>query len=296
MSQATREATTILINDYFRHLGYLKRSPLTLKVYKVDINNFTDYLISKNLNLTMLKKGDSVFYVKFMSQRNLHPNTIHRAVSSLRGLYRYLVDQNAVKSNPFNGLLLPKAPQRLPKTVTRSQMMDVFSVLEQDNSYEGVRNLALIELLYCGSRSGPVRDLKFKNLDMEKRAIKVIGKGDVEQVYPFTVKAATAIEKWTKIRVTSPLSKGHVFTDKRGKALHPTKFIKIIHDIFEPVQAGVSPHWLRHSFATHMLDAGVDITQVSKLLHHKNLDTTMIYIDIGEDKLKNVIDANHPRG
>ncbi len=279
-----------IAQEFIRYQKYMRRSIRTLDCYRSDLNIFSAYLDGRKLSILSIDQPVIDKYVKASLGKGNKIRSVMRHLASMRSMYTWLIKEKCILHNPTTGYLLPKAPKRFPIAFTECEIKQLFINLEKNSSYEGIRNLAIVELLYSGPRSGNVRDLQVKELNMEDRYIKIIAKGNEEQIYPFPNKAHKSLELWLKIRKGNGMSKGRVFTTRRGMALSDSEFLNTIKNVCHKIKPGATPRNFRATIATHLASAGADGMDINHILHHKSMDTTLIYIEMSARQTANVID------
>lgn len=229
------------------------------------------------------------------------PRTRARKLSSLRSFYRYLVRNGHAKRNVGDEVMSPKLPEGVPRSIT---VDEIFSMLEADieDTPLGRRDLAMIELLYgCGLRASELVAVEIERVDRKARTVRVLGKGRKERVVPFGSKAAAALARWLEVRpalLGDRVDPGVVFLNRRGGPLSTRGLRDRLHRRVLEVALGrrVTPHMLRHSFATHLLDGGADLRSIQDLLGHASLSTTQRYTSVSVERLRAVYDRAHPLG
>lgn len=258
------------------------------------------------------------FLVEFQ-KRGCSPSTTGRKLSSLRSFYRFLLREDYTKLNPFAGLALPKKQKRLPKVLTAEEvgrLLDAPKALAKEATkqdtpakqawaeYAGLRDSAILELLYStGMRIGELAQIRDKDVDLLSSVVKVMGKGKKERMCPLGGPAQRAIRKAQEGRERLAGLWGHagekgvVFLNKNGGRLTPRSMERMMKKylLYANLNPEMTPHALRHSFATHLLDAGADLRSVQELLGHASLSTTQIYTHVSIERLKKVYEEAHPR-
>ena len=272
-------------------LDYLRAerdaSPLTLRNYSADLAAFqawrkVDWM---NVDAFCLRA-----YLVHLNERKYDRPTIHLKMSALRSFFRWLLRSEKIKSNPVVGLTLPKKHRKLPKFLTIQQIESLLKA--PDN----VRDRAILEVLYsAGLRIHELTGLNDDDLDVLGEVVRVRGKGKKERLAPLGAPAVEVLQKYLDERGRS--ARGPLFVNRFGDRLTPRSVQRMLKKYL--MQAGLdpslTPHKLRHSFATHMLDAGADLRSVQELLGHANLSTTQIYTHITPERLKKVYEKAHPR-
>ncbi|WP_050635379.1 tyrosine recombinase XerC [Candidatus Stoquefichus sp. SB1] len=292
------------IHDYLDYLKYQKNySPLTIDGYQRDIEQFTVYLIEQNIN----SFGDVEYaflrgYLTKLHQENLSAKTINHKMSSLRGFYRYLLNQELIVDNPFLLVDSLKEPQRNPDFLYIDEMIALLDSIEINTSL-GRRNKAMLELMYAsGLRCSEVVELTIPQIDFSRQLLLIHGKGNKDRYVPFHDYAAQWLKDYMSEDRKELMAKKHqehsyVFVNKLGGKMTNRGVEDIVNRVMQHFDATkkIHPHTFRHSFATHLLQQGIDIRVVQELLGHTNLSTTQVYTHITNQHLKEVYDHAHPR-
>ena len=284
------------MNRYLdKFLGYLEieknYSKHTLLNYRLDLEEFLRFI-----DKTLIERVDYLVLRKYLGQlrtKKLKPRTLSRKLSSLRSFYRFLHKEKFVKNNPALLLLSPKLDKILPKFLSEEEM-EKFIESPSDKKDLGLRDRAILELLYSsGVRVSELVALNVEHVDLISQIAKVAGKGKKERLVPVGSKAIKAIKGYldNRIKQTSAL-----FLNKNGTRLSDRAIRTIVNKYIKQasINTEISPHVLRHSFATHLLNRGADLRSVQELLGHVNLSTTQIYTHVSTDRLKKVYDNAHP--
>lgn len=281
------------VDKFLRYLEIEKNySGHTLLNYRLDLEDFGKFLGTtalENVDYLQLRK-----YLAILKEKNLKSRTIHRKISCLRSFFKFLVREGYIKTNPVLSLSSPKQEKRLPSFLTEEEM---FKLIEAPTGEDerSLRDRAILETFYStGMRISELVGLSQDDLDFIGGVVKAKGKGKKERLLPIGEKALTAIRNYLDKRKKQTDA---VFLNKMGRRLSDrgvrnivSKYIKIT-----SLRQGISPHSLRHSFATHLLNRGADLRSVQELLGHANLSTTQIYTHLTTEKLKSVYDKAHPR-
>ena len=243
-----------------------------------------------------------------LQRRGLAKRSVARAVSGVRTFYRFLSSRRGLEVNPARGVRTPKLEKRLPVFLDRSQLEELFrfaEVLAQSGEFQAVRDLALIETLYAtGMRLSELAGLNLADVDLVSDQAKVRGKGKKERLLPLGSYAVRALRRYYRARDqllgALPAGKGDhraVLLSARGARLAPRTIQAIVRRYFAAIggESGLKTHSLRHSFATHLLDAGADLRAVQELLGHSSLSTTQVYTHTSVERLKKVYQQAHPR-
>lgn len=286
-------------------------SPNTLKAYARDCSEFLAYLTEYHGGASWSWGGvDRLTMRGFMgrlTKRGLSKRSVARALAAVRGLYRYLATNDAVSANPARAVGSPKAERHLPGYLDRSQIDLLFKLAESraaSGRFEDVRNAAILEMFYStGMRLSELQGLNWQDIDTVSQQVKVRGKGRKERIVPVGDHAIRALRNyersWHEIpaSVRGKTDRAAVFVGRTAKRLGVRGIQKIVGGFLDTVaeEAGLSTHSLRHSFATHLLDAGADLRAVQELLGHASVSTTQIYTHTSVERLKEVYRKAHPR-
>lgn len=274
--------------DSFLH--YLKEelnySEYTIKNYQLDLTDFFKYVNASNIDFLNIENIHVRGYLKYLDTCNLKNTTISRRISALRTFYNYLLEKGFVKNNIFLNVKNPKLEKKLPNYLNYTEMEELLASIDISNS-EGLERRLLIEMFYStGCRVGEMVNVKISDIDFYNKTIKVMGKGSKERIVYYGDYASKYLEDYLKNKDR----KGYLFTNKKGEKLTIEEVEYIVRDIMKhiSIKTHVTPHTLRHTFATHLLNNGADIRTVQELLGHANLSTTGIYTHVSSDRLKDV--------
>tara|TARA_B100001564_G_scaffold168068_1_gene141158 strand:+ start:406 stop:1296 length:891 start_codon:yes stop_codon:yes gene_type:complete len=286
------------LKDFFNYL-YVEKglSQNTVKSYKRDLDNFLNWSNkSQKSNYINFNEVQINKYISFLFKSKLKSSSVNRKISSLKALYLYLVKKNIVNSSPVNEIVTPKQEKYLPMSMSEDEVDRLLESPDLTIEIE-IRDKAMIELLYAtGTRISELLNLKIIDMDTQRCVIKVIGKGSKERLIPFGESALEAINNYLAVRKNS--TSKEVFLSNRGTKLSRVAFWKRIkiYLIRTNLKESISPHTLRHAFATHLLNRGADLRSVQLLLGHSDLSTTQIYTHIAKQRLGEVLKKHHPRG
>ena len=269
----------------------------TITAYENDILSFLNWVKNTpNLNYLNLKEEDINKYIAYLFKSKLKSSSVNRKISSLKSLYLYLVKKNILKDSPISEVITPKKEKYLPSSMSEDEVDRLLKSPDSSNKTEK-RDKAMIEMLYAtGMRISELVNLKLTDVDMQRSVAKVFGKGKKERLIPFGEAALEALSEYVSEREKS--ASKEIFLSNRGKKLSRVAFwqrIKI-YLLRENLKNSISPHTLRHAFATHLLNRGADLRSVQLLLGHSDLSTTQIYTHIAKQRLSEVLKKHHPRG
>ncbi len=287
-----------------KYIIYLKSeknySKLTVKNYAIDLESFYNYIKNNHLDYLNLSRDDIREYLKYLDLLKLKKTTISRNLSSLRSFYSYLVILNVIKLNPFKLIKNPKKDKKLPIYLSYEEFEELISKIRNDN-YLCDRNRLILELLYAsGVRVSELTNIKLCDIDINNKTIRILGKGNKERIVYFGDYAKEALDNYLKYNRNELLKNKEsdfLLINKNGDRLTYRGVEYLIDKIVEEtsIKYKISPHVLRHTFATHLLEGGADIRSVQSLLGHSSLATTQIYTHITSDYLKNVYHKSFPR-
>lgn len=264
----------------------LNYSDYTIKNYQLDLTDFFKYVDKSNIDFLSIENIHVRGYLKYLDTCNLKNTTISRRISTLRTFYNYLLEKGFVKSNIFLNVKNPKLEKKLPNYLNYTEIEELLASIDTRTD-EGLERRLLIEMFYStGCRVGEMVNVKISDIDFYNKTIKVMGKGSKERIVYYGDYASKYLEDYLKNKD----KKGYLFTNKRGEKLTIEEVEYIVRDIMKhiSIKTHVTPHTLRHTFATHLLNNGADIRTVQELLGHANLSTTGIYTHVSSDRLKDV--------
>ena len=268
----------------------------TVKAYEADISSFFQWLDNEDLKYKNLQEDHINQYISFLFQRKMRSSSVNRKISSIKSFYIFLVKRNFLKNSPLNDLVTPKQEKYLPESMSEAEVDKLLNSPDVTNKIEN-RDKAMIEMLYAtGMRISELVNLKITDVDMKRCVVKVFGKGSKERLVPFGETALDSLKSYLNYREQS--SSKEIFLSNRGKKMTRVAFwqrVKV-YLIRENLKNSISPHTLRHAFATHLLNRGADLRSVQLLLGHSDLSTTQIYTHIAKQRLSDVLKKHHPRG
>ncbi|WP_309296428.1 site-specific tyrosine recombinase XerD [Kangiella sp. TOML190] len=276
-------------------------SSATLASYRTDLKVFADWLAKRKKRLLDVDIIDLQDYLQFRYQQAYNNRSTARFLSSSRKFYRHLLQNHLIKSDPTLNIDSPKVQPPIPKSLSEQ---DVESLLEQPDldSVMGLRDKAMLEVLYSsGLRVSELIGLELNQVNLQQGVLRVIGKGDKERLVPLGEQAIEAISHYIR-QARSELAKSQqldpLFLSKRGKMMTRQTFWHRIKYYAQQIgiRDKISPHILRHAFATHLLNHGADLRTLQMLLGHSDLSTTQIYTHVAKERLKQLHSQHHPRG
>ena len=276
-------------------------SPLTIEAYSRDLSNYLNYLKSKNVKrIKDIKPKYIRNYIEYLNLMDLSTSTIARNVSSIRSYHKFLAFENISKDNPASLLYIPKKSKRLPDAIPEEDISLIIDSIDTASKFYQ-RDKAIIELLYSsGLRVSELCQLEISNLFFEDELIRIVGKGSKERLLPMGSKAKLYLNDYIdglRVLLTKNSRTSYIFVSRNGNKL-TRAMINIILKKWvaqSGIQKSVSPHTLRHSFATHLLEGGADLRFVQALLGHSDISTTQIYTHVDRHYLKEIYKSHHPR-
>lgn len=286
------------IDDFLLYLENEKNySELTIINYRKDLTEFLIYF--ENDNLTKVTRNDIKGYLKYLFDIHNKSTTVSRKISSLKSFYKYLKEKDLIKINPILSIRYPKKEKNLPKFVQYNELEDIISSSKEGEL--GNRNYLIIELMYStGVRVSELVNIKLNDIDLEDKKIRIMGKGSYERFVFLGDYAIEALKDYINGKRKEQLKgrqEDFLLLNKDGYKLTTRGIRKIIDGIISrtSVKIKVSPHTIRHTFATHLLDNGCDLRSVQEMLGHKNINSTEVYTHVTSERLKEVYFKSHPR-
>ena len=290
-------------NDIERFIKYLKEqknySKYTIINYKEDLEFLKVYLEKEGIFYLDVDYSVIRLYFNYLDSFNYSKGTIAKKITSARSFYKYLARNNKIKSNPFALCSLPKKDNLLPKFLYYNELEEMFSSCCDSNL--GIRNRCILELLYAtGMRVGELVNIKLNDIDLKEKYIKILGKGNKERIVYFGDYAKEYLEKYIYEARDSLLKNkksDYLLINNSGTGLSARGVELIIKNIIKEtsIKSNITPHVLRHTFATHLLNEGCDILSVQELLGHESLRATQVYTHITNEGLRNIYNVSHPR-
>lgn len=278
----------------------------TVNSYYKDICEFQEFIVQERMAAGLLQIRNNRIcknYISYLSSQNLASSSISRKLSSLRSFYDFFLKSGDVSANFFDEVEAPKAPKRLPKMIKENEIEMLFSICDQ-NTPLGLRNYCILEVLYgCGLRVSELCGLEIKDIDFNELSILVHGKGSKDRVVIMFEQMAQDLRRYIStyrldlLYLSKDQENRHVFLNKNGTTLTPRGVRVILNKLISNCGESfhLSPHMLRHSFATALLNHGADLRSVQELLGHENLSTTQIYTHVTFENVKKSYELSHPR-
>ena len=290
-----------IVSRYRRYLKLEKGySANTLDAYMRDVDKLYRYLAVEQVNVLDVKLEDLEHFAAFISDLGIGPRSLARILSGVRQFYRFLVIDGYLEVDPTELLESPNQPDHLPEVLSTAEV-DLLEQAIDLTKWEGHRNRAIIEVLFsCGLRVSELTNLKLSNLYIEEQYIRVMGKGSKERLVPISPRALDELNYWFAERNVMKIKPGeedYVFLNRRGHHLTRTMILIMIkrYAVEAGIKKTISPHTLRHSFATSLLEGGADLRAIQAMLGHESIGTTEIYTHIDTSTLRQEILEHHPR-
>jgi len=293
----------MMLNVFLDYLKFEKRfSPHTVDAYQGDLNQLADFLNSVHgvTDPSDIKVGHLRSWMVHLLEEGCVPRTIHRKMATVKSWFRFLRKRGVVDANPASRVVLPKVGKRLPTVIDESEMRRLFELVEWGAEFEGVRDRLVMALLYqAGLRRSELIGLKTGNIDTARRTLKVTGKGDKSRIIPFGENLALQIEHYLSKRceVIQNIWTETLLLGRAGKPLSEKQVYLMVRKYLSMVttRQHMSPHVLRHTFATHLSNRGAELTAVKALLGHSSLAATQVYMHNSADRLRRVYLQSHPK-
>lgn len=273
------------ISQYLEYLEIEKGLALnTIDAYRRDLYDFADF---SGCSANEIDRTKINSYIRTLKEKNYAPSSIIRKIASLRGFFKWTYSMDIITKNPASTIEQPKVPQRLPKVISLKEIEEMLH-----SNLTPIQSV-IIELLYsCGLRVSELVNLKMNDMDLSSKYIRCFGKGSKERIIPIGKKAVEKIENYKPIR-ENIIKKYNLDTRKflisnNGRLLNRQDVYNFIHNKGKEIHKNISPHTLRHSFATHLLENGADLRVVQELLGHSDVSTTQLYTHISKKRLKEV--------
>lgn len=292
----------MLINSFLEYLSLEKQySKHTIIAYKADLFAFKDFCEVEYAqeNLLEIHYAQVRGWVVSLVNAEFSNITINRKVSSLKSFYKFLQKAEQIKDNPLSRHKALKVAKKVQVPFTALEINSVIHNIEKENGFESLRNKLLVELLYStGIRRAELINIKEADISFLDKTIKVLGKRNKERFVPILTSVLNTLNQFLALKTKNKLNSEFLFVTSRGNKLYETLVYRVINSYFSKVssKAKKSPHILRHSFATHLLNEGADLNSVKELLGHSSLASTQVYTNNSLDAIKKVYNQAHPRG
>ena len=289
------------VNKYLEYLKYQKNySNYTIDSYKTDILEYLEYLKRENLNYKNIVYSYIRFYLMYLKEEKKDTNSsIDRKLSALRGFYKYMANEKIVKTNIFSLVNGPKKDKKLPRYFEYNELEELFNACDISTSL-GQRDLLILEMLYAtGIRVGELVNIKVNDINKSERKIIILGKGNKERIVEYGDYCEEILNLYLKegYRDLNKEGSKYLLLNKNGGVLTERGVRYLLDKIIKntSINKNISPHMIRHSFATHLLNEGCDLLTVQKLLGHESISATQVYTHVSTDRLKEVYYNSFPR-
>ncbi len=287
-----------IVDQYLEELEFVRRySLMTVEAYKGDLLAFRDFSIScSKLNIEDITEKFIKSFLMKLSQSGLDKNSISRKLSAVRGLLKYAFQNNYIEINPTSDLTNPRLSRKLPGIISVDSIDMLYKIIDQKDD-DPILVKAIFEVLYgCALRRSELCNLLSIDVDLNEKTLRITGKGDRTRIVPIGNKSKQVLEKYIHQRQNIFNGK-YFFTTSDGEKIYPQMVYRLVRKYLSQITdiKKRSPHILRHSAATHMLDNGADILAVKEILGHQNLSTTQIYTHVSIERLKSTYKKSHPK-
>jgi len=292
----------MLIDKFLDYLQKEKNySAYTLQAYRTDLSAFEKYLQSHDKNLLQAGTKDVRYWIASLSEQKMSEKTINRKIASLKSFYKFLLKTQSIDKNPTEAVTGLKVRRKVPVPFSQDEIQNLFDSDLFDDDYEGIRDKCIIHLFYTtGIRRAELINIKPGDFDFLKKELKVTGKRNKQRIIPLLDSSIEIIREYIQVKEKEFSGKeiqDYFFLTRKGKKMYEMLVYRVINSYLSRVSVKhkKSPHVLRHSFATHLLNNGADLNSIKELLGHSSLAATQVYTHSGIEQLKNVYKKAHPR-
>lgn len=298
----------MLVTQFLRYLQTQKNySEHTVSAYQRDLGEFQEFLLAHYSKDGIEAQGSASLvsykqiraWLASLLQSGQSPRTAARKLATVKSFFNYLHRQQILSANPAEKIQSPKFSKKLPAFVTEKETHKLLEDIEFPDTFEGIRDRCILEILYgCGLRRAEIISLTITDIDLYQQQVKVSGKGDKDRIVPFGKAVSTAIEEYMARRISEGYGeKSSFFLRKNGESIYPSLLYRVLRKYMGLIDAPQqkSPHVLRHSYATHLLNGGADLQAIKELLGHSSLAATQVYTHHSLDRLKRIHNQAHPR-
>jgi len=295
----------MLQDRFIQYIEFEKRySKHTIIAYKKDLAQFFIFI---QHNYSLNHPGDITYamirlWIVELMNNEIAPRSINRKLSTLKTYFNFLLKEDLISVNPMGKIISPRTPKKLPFFIEKDKMDMLFSRVDFGEGFEALRNRLILELFYAtGMRESELLQLQVSDIDSSNLTLKVLGKRNKERLIPFSIRLNKMIDNYLSERqklIFNPVDKnGFLFVSSSGKPLYPKYIYRLVVKYLSMITSldKKSPHVLRHTFATHMLNNGADLNAIKELLGHANLSATQVYTHNTVEKLKTIYKQAHPR-
>ncbi|MCH8317670.1 MAG: tyrosine-type recombinase/integrase [Bacteroidetes bacterium] len=290
-----------MIDSFLKYIQYEKRySRHTITSYKTDLSQFTNYL-SDVYEFSDLRKADYHIirsWIVFLVESGMVARSVNRKIASLRAFYKFLQKNNHISSNPVAKIIAPKIKKKLPTFIEQQNLAALLDDFEFSDDLAGIRDKLVLELLYgTGIRLAELIETKHEDINYFERSIKVLGKGNKERIIPLNTSLLNTIKIYCDKKNADFDAAPYLIITDKGEKCYPKFIYRVVKKYLNLITTAEkkSPHVLRHSFATHLLNKGADLNAIKELLGHSSLAATQVYTHNSIEKLKTIFDKAHPK-
>ena len=294
----------LLVENFLEVLASEKGlSKNTLYSYKIDLDQFISFIQKKSIKTREFKDKDIKEFISTFKNKGYEKSTVSRKISSLTHFFNFLLDEKEIEINPLSNFEIPKQIKKLPIILSNKHIDKILEFTKQDQSALGIRLYTMIEILYAtGIRISELVEMKLSSIYEDKNFLLVSGKGNKERLVPISKNTRETLDKYLTIRdhfISYKKKSIWLFPSKQSSIGHITRqrFNQLLNEINLQADLGIkriSPHKLRHAFATHLLENGMDLRSLQQILGHSDISTTQIYTHVLKERLKEIIKDNHP--
>lgn len=289
------------IHSFINYLTLEKKySKHTITAYLNDLNSFQEFCNKEfdNQSIAEVNYTQIRSWIVSLVENKISNRTINRKISSLKSFYKFLQKTKIIENNPLAKHKALKVPKHVQVPFSEKEIINVITLLDDEVDFESLRNKLIVELFYStGMRRSELINLKITDLDFANETVKVLGKRNKDRFIPLLASVQKSLAKYIEVRGKINTNESYLFLTKKGKIIYDTLVYRVINNYFSRVSSKVkkSPHIIRHSFATHLLNEGADLNSVKELLGHSSLASTQVYTHSSLGKLKEIYNQAHPR-
>lgn len=287
-----------LVENFLSYIAIERNlSRNTIESYRLDLKAFLAFLRTNKKDFPVFSKDEIIDYINERRDSGVSSSTICRFLSSIKSFTKFLIIEKIIAEDPTENLKTPERWQRLPRATSFSEIKDLLEV-KSDHPFF-LRDIAMLELMYSsGLRVSELISIKLNNINYEEGFLKVVGKGSKERIVPINERAKVKILRYIKelrSKILKNRQSPYLFLSNRGLPMTRQRFWQSLKKLAQLNGLKISPHVIRHSFATHLLEGGADLRSVQKMLGHSDISTTQIYTKVSGDRIKKIYYQYHPR-
>ena len=290
-------------NLFLKYLQFEKRvSVNTLRSYKNDLNQFVDFVSNNYVDIEVHQSNEKIIraWIVSLMEKDFSSVSVNRKISTLKTFFKFLLRESSIKSNPMDKVISPKSSKKLPSFVEEFQMNKLLDEYSFGEDFAGIRNKTIVEMFYnTGMRLSELVGVKNSDVDLTNNTIKVLGKRNKERILPIHLAFSELVRKYLQLRDQEfeSINHNYFFVTDKGDKLYEKFAYRVVNKYlsFVTTVEKKSPHILRHTFATHMLNKGADLNAIKELLGHASLAATQVYTHNTFEKLKTIYKQAHPR-